>query len=240
MEPVMDFPVMDLVYALLRWLHLFVGVVWIGMLYYFNFVQGGFLAKAEAPTKLAVQAKLLPEAMWWFRWGAAFTWIIGVLLLTLLAHKAGLAFFETKRGLVITLASFIATLMAFNVWFVIWPAQKIVIGSAQAVAAGGQADPNAAARGTRALTASRHNVFFSIPMFLLMITSAMLPLPGPAVIASKNLMLAYAIPAALYCAFEVNALVGKTGPLTTVRGVITSGFVMAPVLYGALYGALLV
>lgn len=228
----------DFVYAFTRWLHLVAGVTWIGLLYYLNFVQGPFMASAEGPVKSAIVRGLLPRALWWFRWGAALTWLTGIVLLMLFAHKLGLTFFETKRGVVITLASFIATLMAYNVWFVIWPAQQVVIASAEAVAAGGQANPEALARGARAACASRHNVFFSIPMFLMMMTSAMLPLPGSTLLAAKTLMVIYGAVGALYLAFEVNALVGKTGPLTTVKGVITAGFAMAGVLYGVIFGVL--
>src|SRR5262245_36759596 len=69
-----------------RWLHLFFGVMWIGLLYYFNYVQGAFMAETDAAAKAQVQQKLLPRAMWWFRWGAMWTWVSGALMLSISAH----------------------------------------------------------------------------------------------------------------------------------------------------------
>lgn len=72
--------------AILRWLHILVGVLWIGHLYFFNFVNGPFAAKLDGPTKKVVVPELMPRALFWFRWGAAWTWITGFLLLGILYY----------------------------------------------------------------------------------------------------------------------------------------------------------
>src|SRR5512136_2363895 len=77
--------------AIFRWLHVLAGVVWIGHLYFFNFVNGPFTGKIDAATKKAVVPELLPRALWWFRWGAAWTWVTGVLLLLIVYYHGRLA-----------------------------------------------------------------------------------------------------------------------------------------------------
>src|SRR4051812_26075845 len=138
-----------------RWLHFFFGITWIGLLYYFNFVQGAFFAETDASTKSNAIQKLVPRALWWFRWGAMFTLITGLCILMTRGHRDGMAIFETSWGLSILTGFAYGLAMWFNVWFVIWPNQKIVIQSATQVASGGQALPNAAAAGTRSGCASR-------------------------------------------------------------------------------------
>src|SRR4051794_19731025 len=91
---------------LFRWLHLFFGVIWIGLLYYFNFVQGAFMAEADAAAKSTVTQKLVPRALWWFRWGAAFTLLTGLLYLGDRIGNIGPAvFFHTSYGTAITLGA---------------------------------------------------------------------------------------------------------------------------------------
>lgn len=214
---------------LLRWLHIFFGIIWIGLLYYFNFVQGAFFAEADAATKSNSIQKLVPRALWWFRWAAMYTLITGLLILMIYGHDFGAAFFATSKGFLISMGAGLAVLMWFNVWFVIWPNQKVVIQSATQAATGGQAIPDAAARAARAGVASRHNVLFSIPMLFFMAAASHLPV---AINPEASLCTLAWILAAIYLALEFNALKGKTGPLTTIRGVITSGFGLAAVLYG--------
>jgi uncharacterized membrane protein len=117
--------------------------------------------------------------------------------------------------------------MWFNVWFIIWPAQQIVIASAEATAAGKPADPSAADAGARALRASRHNVLFSIPMLFLMGAASHLPVNMD---LDAPLGLLAAVLAVILIAIETNALKGKLGPLTTVKGVIGMGFALTAVL----------
>src|SRR3954471_19240566 len=85
----------------LRWLHLFFGVLWIGLLYYFNFVQGAFFAETDASTKTNAIQKLVPRALWWFRWAAMFTMITGLLYLMTRGHIAGMGIFATSWGVCI-------------------------------------------------------------------------------------------------------------------------------------------
>jgi uncharacterized membrane protein len=107
---------MELLQALLRWIHVVVGIIWIGHLYFFNWVNGPFQATMDGPTKKTVNPQLMPRALFWFRWGAAWTWITGVLLLLLVFYHGGLMF-EGSRGWGI--ASFVmiaVTFLAFVVY----------------------------------------------------------------------------------------------------------------------------
>jgi len=157
---------------LFRWIHFLAGVTWIGLLYYFNLVQGPFFNEADAPTKSNCVQKLVPRALWWFRWSAMFTFISGLLILMMKGHTAGFGIFETSWGVSILTGAAFGTLMWANVWFVIWPNQKVVIQSAKQVAEGGQAIPQAAGCAAKAGLASRHNFLFSFPMLFFMVGSA--------------------------------------------------------------------
>jgi len=213
--------ILDVVF---RWLHVIAGIVWIGHLYFFNFVNIRFAAlmKEAGVAKNTVPA-LMPRALFWFRWGAAWTWITGVLLLLLVFYHGGLlfeggegsllspgallsvaltfggvliydalykspladnakaanavAFVLTAvaiavmnyaggfsyRGYVIHTGAMFGTIMAFNVWFRIWPAQKRIISATAAGEAPDPADP--ALAGLR----SRHNTYLSVPLVWTMI-----------------------------------------------------------------------
>lgn len=204
---------------LTRWLHVFFGIIWIGMLYYFNFVQTEYFKVAEAAAKADVLRKLAPRALWWFRWGAAFTFLTGVLML----HLTG----WLRMDIYIFFGALLGTLMAFNVWFVIWPKQKVVIAAA----------PGAAAALVRAGTASRTNTMFSVPMLLFMMSSVHLGGAGakPLIDSAKPLMdsitsmTAVWAGVALIVLLELNALFGtpKRVGITSVTGVIFMGFVLS-------------
>ena len=214
---------------LLRWLHLFFGVMWIGYLYDFNFTHGAFMAEAEAVAKPTVIMKLLPRALYWFRLGALWTFLSGLTYLGLKGHQAGtMAVYSSSWGVAILIGALLGTTMFLNVWFVIWPNQQVVIKSATQVAAGGQALPEAAASGAKALLASRTNTMFSIPMLFFMGAASHLPL---AITESSNLGLLAGIVGVIWAGLEYNALKGKLGPLTTIKGVITCGFALAAVLF---------
>src|SRR3970282_405212 len=150
---------------LLRWIHLLAGITWIGLLYYFNFVQTPFFAETDAPVRSGAQQKFLPRALWWFRWGAMITFLSG--LISLLHYWIG------KRGVgepatwVILLGGLLGTVMWANVWFVIWPKQKLVIQNALDTAAGKAGHPVAAPAGARAGLASRTDTVLSLPMLFL-------------------------------------------------------------------------
>src|SRR2546426_11202118 len=164
---------------LLRWLHFLAGITWIGLLYYFNFVQGPFFAEADGATKSAATQKLVPRALWWFRWGAMFTFLSGAAIITkrVLQAPPGTSVMTSPWGEAIFTGALFGTLMFVNVWAVIWPKQQIVIASAVAAAGGGQANPAAAAAGGRAVLASRPNAVFSVPVVFFMGAAPHLP-PG--------------------------------------------------------------
>lgn len=213
---------------LMRWLHFFFGVIWIGHLYYFNFVQGSFFAETDAGTKSNVIQKLVPRALWWFRWGAMFTLVTGLVILSARGHHDGPAIFATSWGVSILTGAALACLMWANVWFVIWPNQKIVIQSATQAASGGQPIADAAARGARAGVASRTNTLFSLPMLFFMGAASHLPIN---VNPNANFGALALVLAVILGALEYNALKGKTGPMTTVKGVIHMGVALTVVLY---------
>jgi uncharacterized membrane protein len=218
-------------YFVLRWFHTFFGIIWIGLLYYFNFVQGSFMAETDAGAKSQVTQKLLPRALWWFRYGALGTFLVGLTILIGRWHQNGTEFFASSYGVTILTGATLGTLMFLNVWLIIWPNQKIVIANAVATASGGAANPAAAAAGPKALLASRTNTLFSVPMLFYMAGARHLPL---AVTPESSLGLLTLVLGVIIFAIEANAIKGKLGPLTTVRGVITSGFVLTVVLYLAM------
>jgi uncharacterized membrane protein len=223
---------MDGLLFILRWFHFFAGIIWIGLLYYFNFVQGAFFAETDAATKSGAIQKLVPRALWWFRYAALYTVITGILYLGLKGHLAGsFEIFETSWGIFITTGMVLGLVMAGNVWFVIWPNQQIVIQSATQAASGGQALPNAAAAGAKAGLASRTNTLLSIPLLFFMAAASHLPV---AVSADAKWGALVAVLALLIGGIEFNALKGKTGPITTIKGVIHCGFALTLVFYAVI------
>lgn len=207
---------MEIINFLARWGHLLFGITWIGMLYYFNFIQGGYFKQATPEALKDAKAKLAPEALWWFRWGAMGTFLTGVILLIGMIKTSGL------NGYIVAGAT-MGTLMFLNVWLVIWPNQKIALGMVEG-------DGPAAAG--KALLASRTNTLFSGPMAFFMMASGHLGALGGAGYASETVGTDLIIVLAIIAALEVNALVGKQGPMTTVRGVITCSMVLTAVLAG--------
>lgn len=214
---------------LLRWIHYMAGVTWIGILYYFNFVQGEWFKEIDASAKSGAIQKLVPRALWWFRWGAMFTFLSGFFILMMKAHLGGMEVFSTSWGILILAGATLGTLMFLNVWLIIWPNQKVVIASAQQVASGGQANPVAAALATQAGVASRTNALFSLPMLFFMGSASHLPLSVSEDFKAWPLILILFV---IYGLLEFNAIKGKTGPLTTVKGVIHCGLLLTFVLYG--------
>jgi uncharacterized membrane protein len=212
---------MEALDAIFRWMHVFVGIIWIGHLYFFNWVNGPLQAKLDGPTKKVVVPELMPRALYWFRWGAAWTWITGFLLLLLVYYhgqqalatgatwsagaivmivltflapfiydglwKSGLASNVragvivsfviltivialyvhfgnfSYRGTLIHTGALFGSIMAFNVWFRIWPAQQKII---RAVKNGETPDAGLVKlAGLR----SRHNTYMSVPLFWTMV-----------------------------------------------------------------------
>src|SRR3954462_5090012 len=139
-----------------RWAHFLAGITCIGILYYFNFVQTPAFAEFEAGSRTEATAKLVPRAMWWFRWGAMLTLLSGISILGFQDQFDG-DYFKTASGVSIATGILLVLVMFSNVWFVIWPNQKKVIANAENVMAGGQADPTAPGFARRGLLASRTN-----------------------------------------------------------------------------------
>ena len=198
--------------VLIRFAHIFFGVLWIGILYYFNFVQTEYFKESEASAKADVVQKLVPNALWYFRWAAAFTFITGLYLLYFLSITVNVG---------ILLGALMGTIMAANVWFIIWPNQKKVIAGA----------PDAADAGAKAGLASRTNTLFSIPMLYLMVYSAH---GGGLPLIAETSLTGLWVGLALIVAVELNAVVGKMNPaIASVKAVIHSGVVLA-LVFGAL------
>ena len=144
-----------------QWLHVFFGVLWIGLLYYFNFVQVPAMPTIPAELKPAVSKHIAPKALFYFRWGAAMTVLTGLILAQLYGELHD-ALMLRENARLIGIGMWLALIMAFNVWAIIWPAQKKVLGLVEA-------DDAAKARAAKAaLIASRTNVLLSIPMLLAM------------------------------------------------------------------------
>jgi len=154
----------ELVGGLSRWGHFLAGITWIGLLYYLNFCQVPSMGGLSADTKgeLFKDGSVVRRVMWWFRWGAMFTLIFGVILYMGMRAPGNM-----MPGWDIQLGGLFGMIMWFNVWFIIWPAQKKILG----IVEGATADEKLAL-GKRALIASRTNTILSIPMLLLMASSA--------------------------------------------------------------------
>ena len=166
-----------------RWLHVLAGITWIGLLYYFNFVQVPAFAEMEAAARNNAVDKLASRALWWFRWAAVLTLLTGIALLLFQKNgdKAQLFsgdYMKSVPGMSIATGVLLAVTMFLNVWLVIWPNQRKVIANARNVQAGGEADPDAAGAGRKALLASRMNAIFSLPMLMFMVGTAHFFLPG--------------------------------------------------------------
>jgi uncharacterized membrane protein len=213
----------NLISYLFRWTHMFAGVIWIGILYYFNFVQTEFFKVTDAGTKSAVISKLVPRALWWFRYGALLTFISGLALAGYLASAV---------NFYIMIGMLMGTLMFLNVWLIIWPAQKIVIASTDAVIGGGEPDPVAAGALVRAGLASRTNTLFSLPMLFFMGASGHLGGAGRLPISMEGGVssLAQIICVVIILGLQINAIKGKQGPMTSIVGVIHCGIALGAVL----------
>lgn len=226
---------MEFTIFFLRWIHFLAGVTWIGILYYFNFVQTPFFAETEAPVRVGAIQKLLPRALWWFRWGAMITFLAGISMYLIEWHRIGGIFLSQPYGIIITLGGSIGIIMFLNVWLVIWPKQQIVMASTNQVASGGQALPEAAGAARRAALTSRTNVVFSIPMLFYMGAarhySEMVGVMGP----WQSHGYFWFIVIVLLAAFECNALIGTQGvakqPLDSVKGALWYGFLLTGILF---------
>ena len=213
----------NLMQAILRWAHVVAGVMWIGHLYFFNWVNAHFAKALDGPTKKIVVPELMPRALYWFRWGAAWTWLTGFLLAGLIYYHGRIVFVDTSkpgamlcllifvillavgfvvynavmkavanvlaantivlvlfaaaylfleyvggfggRSLYIHAGMILGTMMAMNVWMVIWPSQKKIITATK------EGTPPDAALVAQAGLRSRHNTFMSVPLLFLMVSN---------------------------------------------------------------------
>ena len=208
--------------VLVRWGHVLFGIAWIGLLYYFNFVQTEYVKVADPDAKSDVMKKLAPNALWWFRWAAFFTFVTGVILLYYLQVLA-----TTE----IVLGSIMGTLMMLNVWGIIWRNQKIVIGLKEG---------DAVVAGAKAGLASRTNTLFSLPMLYFMIYSAHINTGNDHLINMDGSFgpgwysLSLWLGAAIILIIELNAIFGKMRKMIeSVKAVIHSGLILT-LLFGLL------
>jgi len=151
---------------LIRWLHFVAGVTWIGILYYFNLVQVPFMKETDPGTKSGVVLKLLPRALWWFRYSALVTVLAGFALMGV----------SRVSNIAIMIGATLGIIMFLNVWLIIWPNQKVGMRmTADATATKTPAPPEMAKHARRAYLASRTNFYLSFPMLLFMGASAHFP-----------------------------------------------------------------
>jgi len=150
-----------------RWLHIMAGVTWIGLLYYFNFIQVPSMAKIkEDGSATAITKFIAPKALLWFRWAALVTWLTGAYYLEKSGIGLGNAFMLKGTAAYIGLGVWMGTIMLFNVWVLIWPNQKKVLGMVEA-------SDEAKLKAARiALLASRTNTMLSIPMLFFMVAGS--------------------------------------------------------------------
>ena len=188
MDPITITPALDVhttVLMLIRWVHFIAGITWIGLLYYFNFINGPFQKSLDAAAKRQVIPALMSRALWWFRWGAMFTLLSGIGYVVWKNWIASDAGFSGPGGLMtstwgqwITLGGTLGIIMWFNVWFIIWPAQKKIIAWVKA----GESPAEMPGLGRRALLASRTNTYLSLPLLFCMGAASHFPAMNPGLI----------------------------------------------------------
>ncbi len=153
-------------WSLVVWLHVLAGITWVGLLYYFNFIQVPAVAEAasdsDGPGPAAISKYVAPRALLWFRWGAVATWVTGAIALEYLPGTGIVSAFALQSP-VIGVGAWLGTIMLFNVWVLIWPNQKKILGIVSA-----SAEEIAKAKNV-ALLASRTNTMLSIPMLMCMV-----------------------------------------------------------------------
>ena len=200
---------------LLRWGHFLAGITWIGLLYYFNFIQSEYFKVSTADAKQDVLQHLVPKAIWWFRWAAMLTFLTGVAIMG--ARGSGLS-------IDIYIGALMGTLMFANVWLIIWPNQKKLIEWATSAAAGDAPPAEIADGQVKAGLASRTNTLFSIPMLFFMGASSHFPHAFNLIALLLSLIIIGAI--------EFNAVKNQwgLGPMKSVNGVIHMGLALTVVL----------
>lgn len=159
--------------VLTRGAHVIAGITWIGLLYFFNFVQTPAYAELTDGARSEALRKLTFRALWWFRWAALLTFLFGIMLMTIQGDGENMdLYLSGVGGTAILTGMLFGTTMFLNVWGIIWRNQKVVIGNAETVAGGGTANPDAPASAKKAARASRANTLMSIPMLWFMVFAA--------------------------------------------------------------------
>jgi uncharacterized membrane protein len=197
----------------MRWLHILAGITWIGLLYYFNFVQVPAFAQFEnephkeigGKARSIALDKVARRALWWFRWAAVFTALTGILIAVITEDYFSNEFGKRAGGVAISTGMLLGIIMLLNVWGVIWRNQKVVLANAANTLAGGQADPGAAAAGRKAMMASRQNTIFSVSMLYFMVFRPHAPQSADLLSGSK-VGTFWVIALIVIVVFELNAL----------------------------------
>jgi len=162
----------DGLWGAFRAAHVIVAVMWMGLLWFFNFVQTPAYAEMDPAARNNAFDKLTWRALWWFRWAAAATVAFGILLIGIQSGSDNVYsndYWRSTAGVTLLIGILFGFIMLYNVWMVIWPNQQIVIANARNVQAGGEADPNAAAAARAGAMASRQNTIFSLPLLVFMV-----------------------------------------------------------------------
>lgn len=204
-----------------RWLHILAGITWIGLLYFFNFVQVPEYAKFEnephkeigGKARLIAIDKVTRKALWWFRWAALGTFLTGILITGIVENYYKSSIIDGVEvswgrfggNIGISAGMLLGTIMMLNVWGVIWRNQKVVLANAANVLAGGEANPDAPAAGRRAVMASRQNMIFSIAMLFFMLFKSHHPYAATE-LSSGELGLFWGITMVLIIILELNCL----------------------------------
>lgn len=191
-----------------RWLHILAGIMWIGLLYYFNFVQVPAFAAFgdEARARNIAIDKVARKALWWFRWAAVSTFVTGILITIVTEDYYSNGFGKSAGGIAISVGMLLGTIMMLNVWGVIWRNQKVVLANAANVLAGGEADPAAPAAGRKAVMASRQNAVFSVSMLFFMVFKGHSPYLVNTDLSGSKVGTFWLITLVIIAVLEINAL----------------------------------
>lgn len=191
-----------------RWLHILAGIMWIGLLYYFNFVQVPAFAAFgdEARARNIAIDKVARKALWWFRWAAVSTFVTGILITIVTENYYSDGFGKSAGGIAISVGMLLGTIMMLNVWGVIWRNQKVVLANAANVLAGGEADPAAPAAGRKAVMASRQNAVFSVSMLFFMVFKGHSPYLVNTDLSGSKVGTFWLITLIIIAVLEINAL----------------------------------
>ncbi len=203
--------------------HVVVAIMWMGLLWFFNFVQTPAYAEMDGAARNNAFDKLTWRALWWFRWAAAATVAFGLLIVAVAPKDTfGGDFWKSTAGVTLLIGILFGIAMLYNVWMVIWPAQQVVIANARNVQNGGEADPNAPAAARASAMASRQNTIFSLPLLVFMVgashfylSSHFSPAPGGA-----KWFVYFAFGIAVLAILEANALGKISGRGNTGLNVI--------------------